>query len=119
GSSLPDNRSNSLYDMLQQGSAFRTQSTATQAALGIGLTEGQDFQRNTMRQLSSSEFTFDPRLGYVSLNTQVNTDDVLAVAYRYSYNGKIYQVGEMAEDMTPDSTNQKVMFLKLLKGISN
>ncbi len=119
GSNVPDNRSNSLYNMLQQGGASRTQSTATQAVLGLGLTEGQDFQRNTMRQLSPSEFTFEPRLGYISLNTQVNTDDVLAVAYRYTYNGKIYQVGEMAEDMTPDSTNQKVMFLKLLKGISN
>ncbi len=118
-SQYPDNRSNSLYDLLQQNPGARLQATSTQAALSIGLAEGQDFQRNTMRQLTASEFSFQPRLGYISLNTQVNPDDVLAVAYRFTHNGKVYQVGEFAEDMTPDSTVQKVMFLKLLKGISN
>src|SRR6185437_11591113 len=44
----------------------------------------------------------------------------LAVAFQYSYNGKIYQVGEFSQDVPPDSTssNQKVLFLKLLKATS-
>lgn len=113
---LPDNRSNRLYDMLMQSPGVRTQATATQSVLGLGLQDGRDFQRSTMRQLNSSEFSFQPQLGYISLNTQTNPDDILAVAYRYTYNGKIYQVGEFAQDLPPDSTNQKVMLLKLLKG---
>lgn len=116
---VPNNKSNRLYDLLLQNPGGRSQSTATQTAIGLGLIEGQDFQRNTMRQLNPSEFSFQPQLGYISLNTQVNPDDVLAVAYRYTYKGAVYQVGEFASEMTPDTVNQKVMYLKLLKGTAN
>lgn len=116
GPQVPDNSANRLYQQIAQLSSARSQATATQSALSIGLAENQDFQRVTMRQLSASEFSFQPQLGYISLNTQINPDDVLAVAYRYTYNGRIYQVGEFAEDMSPDTSNVKVMFLKLLKG---
>lgn len=115
-SALPDNRANRLYQMLLQNPGTRSQATATQSVLGIGLRQGQDFEPATMRQLTTSEFTFQPQLGFISLNTQINADDVLGVAYRYTYNGQIYQVGEFAEDLPPDTTNVKVMFLKLLKG---
>ncbi len=47
---------------------------------------------------------------------------MLAVAYQYSYNGRVYQVGEFASDVPPDpaavgnsSGSQKVLYLKLLK----
>lgn len=119
GSILPDNRSNTLYDQLQANPSAREQASATTAALGIGLTEGQDFQRVTMRVLSPNEYTFQPQLGYISLNATVNPDDVLAVSYRYSHNGKVYQIGEFSDEMPPDTTSQKVIFSKLIKGISN
>jgi cell surface protein SprA len=51
-------------------------------------------------------------------------NDVLGVAYQYSYNGKIYQVGEFSQDVPPDTTlgfnpgAQKVLYLKLLKATS-
>lgn len=112
----PDNRANRLYNLLMQTPEMRTQATATQGALSLGLTDNTDFQRSTMRQLNSSEFSFEPQLGYINLNTQTNPDDILAVAFRFTLNGKVYQVGEFAEDFPPDSTNQKVIFLKLLKG---
>lgn len=119
GSVLPDNRSNTLYDQLQANPAAREQATATPAAISIGLTEGRDFQRVTMRQLSPSEYTFNPQLGYISLSSTVNPDDVLAVSYRYTHNGNVYQVGEFSDELPPDSTNQRVIFCKLIKGISN
>jgi cell surface protein SprA len=118
GTALPDNRSNRLYTELQQNPNGRSQSTATNAAVMLGLTQSQDFERTTARKLNASEFAFNPQLGYIMLNTQLNSDDVLAVAYRYTYNGKVYQVGEFAEDLPPDTSNQKVMYLKLLKGTS-
>lgn len=116
GNTLPDNASNRLYSLLLQNQGARTQSTASQTVLGLGLVESQDFHRSTMRQLSPSEFTFQPQLGYISLNTSVNPDDIVAVSYRYTYNGKVYQVGEFASDVSPDSSTQKVMYMKMMKG---
>lgn len=122
----PDNRSNNLYDLLQQAPTIRQQGNATQQAINIGrsiglpagLEQNTDFSRTTARKLNPSEFTYNPQLGYISLNTQVNPEDIVGVAYRYTYNGHVYQVGEFAEDLPPDTTNQKVMFLKLLKSQS-
>lgn len=115
---LPDNQANALYRNLQQNPLARMQSSATQGAISLGLKEGDEFQRVTLRKLNSNEFTFQPQLGYVSINTTPNPDDVVAVAYRYTYNGTTYQVGEFSEDLPPDTASQKVIFLKLLKGTS-
>jgi cell surface protein SprA len=120
GPAYPDNNSNRLYGMVACTGCTNTraQATATGAVTGMGLQQGRDFERITARQLTASEFSFNPQLGYISLNTQLNSDDVLGVAYRYTRNGVVYQVGEFAEDLPPDSTNSRVMFLKLLKGTS-
>jgi len=117
----PDNRANRLYELLLQHPRLRTQgngSTTILASIGLDSSQGRDYTMATMRQLSSSEFSFQPQLGYISLNTQINADDIVAVAYRYTYNGKIFQVGEFAEDFPPDSTNAKVLFLKMVKGVA-
>ena len=59
----------------------------------------------------------------MSLNTTLQTDEVLGVAFQYTYNGRTYQVGEFAQDVPLDTTAgrvgiQKVLFLKLLKATS-
>lgn len=134
---LPDNYANQLYAQLQQNPSTRIQGTATSVIQGLGLSIGQDFEPTTARRLNTTEYTYNDRLGYISLNTQINPDDVLAVAFRYTYNGRTYQVGEFAEDLPPqgnnqnnpqnpqnpqqpvvNTSNQKVLFLKLLKGTS-
>ncbi len=117
---IPDNRANTLYNQLLQNPSGRLQGNATDNAkfiLGVN-SQGQDFERTTARKLNPSEYFFNPQLGYISMNTTLNPSDVLCVAYRYTYNGKVYQVGEFAEDLPPDSTNTKVLYLKLLKGTS-
>lgn len=117
---LPDNRVNALYNNLQQNPLTRNQGTATQSIVSMGLREGEQFQRVTMRKLNESEYTFHPQLGYISLvSMNPNPDDVVAVSYRYTYNGEIYQVGEFSEDLPPDSASQKLMFMKLLKGTAH
>lgn len=55
-------------------------------------------------------------LGYVSLKTTLNTDQVLAVAYEYTYGGNTYQVGEFASDNTDVN---KALFVKSLKNTGN
>ncbi|SES14463.1 T9SS outer membrane translocon Sov/SprA [Pedobacter rhizosphaerae] len=67
------------------------------------------------RKLTEREFTFQPQLGYISLNNPLNADEVLAVAYRYTYNGVEYQVGEFSTDVSFDSGNPKMLYAKLLK----
>ena len=115
---LPDNSANRLYTELLQNPGARLQSSSNLTVGHLGLTLGQDYEATFARQLSSTEFTFNSQLGYIMLNTQLNPDDVLGVAYRYTYKGKVYQVGEFAEDLPPDTSNTKVLFLKLLKGTS-
>jgi cell surface protein SprA len=67
------------------------------------------------RKLSSSEYTLNANLGYISLSSALNADEVLAVAYTYTYAGKTYQVGELSTDgiMSPNS-----LLVKLIKGKS-
>jgi len=114
---LPDNTANYLYTELEQNPAARLQSSAINILVNnLHLSQGLDFEATTARQLATTEFSFNPKLGYILLNTQLNPSDICGVAYRYTYRGKVYQVGEFAEDLPPDSTNSKVIFLKLLKG---
>jgi cell surface protein SprA len=119
---LPDNYANQLYNTLLQNPAARNQGNVTGLVQSIfdSMTPPQFFTV-TARKLTQSEYTYNTQLGYISINTQLDPADVLAVAYRYSYNGRVYQVGEFSEDLPPSSntqntSNQKVLFLKLLKG---
>ena len=68
------------------------------------------------RLLNSSEYTVNTSLGYVSLKMSLQTDQVLAVAFEYTYGGQTYQVGEFASDVTDVS---QALFVKSLKNTSN
>ena len=67
------------------------------------------------RLLTAKDFTLQPQLGYISLNYPLNNDEVLAVAYQYTYNGVQYQVGEFSTDVPVSPTKPKVLYVKLLK----
>ncbi len=69
---------------------------------------------NGARKLDEREYTFHPELGYISLNRKLNSDEVLAVAYEYSYNGRIYKVGELTEDYI-NRPEDEVIFMKMLR----
>lgn len=75
---------------------------------------GQDYEKiEQARLLAESEYTINPNLGYISLRSALNSDEILAVAYNYTADGKTYQVGEFSTDgITPPQT----LILKLLKG---
>ncbi|MGI4021747.1 MAG: cell surface protein SprA [Janthinobacterium lividum] len=67
------------------------------------------------RKLTTTEYVLHPQLGYISLNYPLNNDEVLAVAYRYTYNGTEYQVGEFSTDISVDAATPRVLYTKLLK----
>ncbi len=115
---LPDNRVNDLYDQIVNDPSARDQTTAaTVLATKYGLTQTKDFEVLKARQLRPSEFTFHPELGFISLNIRLRPNQVLAVTYQYSYsyNGsEVYQVGEMANDVSYEVPPQN-LFARLLK----
>lgn len=67
------------------------------------------------RKLTEREYVFQPQLGYISLNNALNADEVLAVSFRYTYNGTEYQVGEFSTDVAFDQATPNALFAKLLK----
>ena len=48
------------------------------------------------RKLEKSEYTLHPQLGYISLNQRLSNDEILGVAFQFTYQGQVYQVGEFA-----------------------
>ena len=113
----PANRSNNLHALIkEQYPEARNISAATQALEGLsvyGITGGKDYEKvESGRLLSENEYTVNRTLGYISLKTALNADEVLAVAYEYTYRGNTYQVGEFSGDIT--ATDQS-LYLKMLK----
>ena len=116
--SIPYNNTNTLYNTLnQQFTGARDISTVNQA-LGGTFVNGTEYEEvESARLLDASEYTVNTKLGYISLKTQLQADEVLAVAYNYTYSdGKTYQVGEFSTD-NPSSA-ASCLYVKLLKGIT-
>lgn len=115
----PANGANSLYGNLVSDPSGRTIDNISQYLIDNNLEQIEDFEKTFARKLTPSEYTFNPQLGYISLNQALYPDEVLAVAFEYTYNGEVYRVGEFAQDIPPDSTSaSKVLYLKLLKSTS-
>ena len=113
----PSNSSNSEYGILNTlYSDARDISLTTSTLDGAGLEGGVDYEKlESARKLTSSEYTLNSSLGYVSLKSTLQTDQVLAVAYEYTYKGTTYQVGEFASDI---QDNTSALFVKALRNTS-
>lgn len=68
----------------------------------------------TARKLDDSEFRINRELGYITLTRSLQSDEILAIAFEYTYNGVAYKVGELTEDYQSRS-DDKVIYLKLLR----
>lgn len=113
---FPDNNANNLYERLESNPEFRSQTTTVNALAGLGLENTLDFEiAGNMRLLNENEYTLSPQLGYISLNSPINNNQVLFVAYNYTFNGNPYQVGEFSDDVPADGLNSNVLFVKMLK----
>ena len=115
---VPSNQANGEYQTIAQGHPeARDIDQASSALEGMGLVGGTDFEKlSSARLLSSSEYTVNTSLGYVSLRAGLQADQVLAVAYEYTYGGVTYQVGEFSSDRTNVG---EALFVKALKNTSN
>ena len=115
---VPSNQANTEYQtMTSQLSAARDIDQASTTLEGAGLIGGADFEKlESARLLPSSEYSVNTALGYVSLKTNLQTDQVVAVAYEYTAGGVTYQVGEFASDI---KDTKQSLFVKSLKNTSN
>ncbi len=120
GNPLPQNNANDEYRRLTADAGMRNPGTVVSRLQAMGLQPVRDFEKTYARKLDSTEYTFNSEIGYLSLNRPLQPDEVLAVAYQYTINGQVYQVGEFANDVTPagKSAQPQVLFLKLLKATS-
>ena len=109
----PNNITNQLYSEMVN-SPIRNISQVNSHLSGLGLDSGTDYENvENARRLRSNEYTFNPKLGFISLNRTINPDQVLAVAFQYTLIGDTttYQVGEFSNDIAaPDG-----LIVKLLK----
>lgn len=114
-SDLPANEANSLYSTMNSNySEIRDIDKVNTVLNGInGINGGLDYEKlSNARLLSSSEYTVNKALGYISLKNALRADEVLAIAYEYTYGGVTYQVGEFSGDRKESSAT---LFVKLLK----
>ncbi len=113
----PTNSSNNLLQIIKsEYPGARNINNVTQVLEPLsayGIEGGRDFEKvESARLLSSNEYTLNSTLGYISLKASLNADEVLAVAYEYTYNGQVYQVGEFSGDIT---TTDQSLYLKMIK----
>ncbi|HEU4716852.1 MAG TPA: cell surface protein SprA [Bacteroidia bacterium] len=120
---VPHNKLNTLYDDLTNTySSVRDISVPLTTSLAplitaYNFTSSVNFERvNNARKLANTEYSVNSRLGYISLNQALNYDEVVAVAYQYTLNGKTYQVGEFSDGGV---TGQNAILVKMLKSTNN
>lgn len=118
----PYNKANNLYETLALNNPeIRDiqQVSAVMQSLG-GMELGEDYEKvESARLLNNGEYTLNASLGYISLKTALNQDEVLAVAYEYTYGGQVYQVGEFSTDGGEALKAPNTLMLKLLKSTNN
>ncbi len=115
---LPQNNANTLYKEIiglpeirdiQQANSVLTTAYPT----STGINGGEDYEKiESARKLDPSEYEVNNTLGIISLRNTLNPDEVLGVAYEYTYNGQVYQVGEFSTDPV---TAPQALVIKLLK----
>ncbi|MGD1844325.1 MAG: cell surface protein SprA [Salibacteraceae bacterium] len=112
-SSPTDNNANNLYSLMSQDAQIRGFISSIARLNALNYENRIDYQKiEIARKLSESEYYVHRQLGYISLNQQLNQNQVLAVAYEYTVNGRRYQVGELSTDGV---TGTDAIYAKMLR----
>jgi len=114
-----DSLSNNLYTLMKtQYLSNRDVNTVSQSLDPLAgppnnFAPQQDYVRLVgARKLNQNEYVYNARLGYISLNQALNSNEVLAVAFEYTVGNTVLKVG----DLTNAGINApKALFVKLLK----
>ncbi len=117
GNDLPDNEQNNIYQQVSNDQAVRGFFNASGSLMSMSdpgpFHSAEDYERvENARMLTKDEYSFNSNLGFISLNQSLDQDEVLGVAYEYTYRGETYQVGELSTD---GIAGQDALVVKLLK----
>jgi len=125
GNGLPANQNNTLYrtilEELGEDSTMRFSDRVVSKLSGkiFNLRQIRDFEKMNARLLSPQEFSYSDQLGFISINLNVQPDQVVGVALSYTYNGEPYKIGEFSDEVpkksSDDTLKTNVLFLKMLK----
>ena len=121
GTPVPNNNSNSLYATVTGMAGIRDiQQVTSLLQTATNMESGDEYEKiESARLLSSSEYTLNSSLGYITLKSALNQDEVLAVAYEFTYGGQVYQVGEFSTDAGDDLKAPNTLMMKMLKSSIN
>jgi hypothetical protein len=113
--SNPSNLNNDIFlDMIENDAIMNF--TGANAAIGTMypfFDQGVHYERvGNARKLNTSEFSYNSRLGFISLRQSLNNAEVLGVSYEYTLNGQTYQVGTLSQD---GFAAPQALILKMLK----
>lgn len=109
------NDNNDLFDKYLDGIDRRADTISYTLEKNFGFKAGTDFEKITSaRKLATTEYTFHRELGYLTLQRKLQNDEALAIAFEYTYNGRVYKVGELSEDYG-NLRDDEVIFLKMLR----
>jgi cell surface protein SprA len=115
---VPYNGANYLYQQLTDNySGIRESKSISKTMSSL---EAKGFKDGTYwgkidqaRKLAPSEYFINKELGFISLNSPLNNDEVLAVAFNFTIGDTEYKVGEFSTDAVDP---KQTLILKLLKG---
>ena len=117
GGPAPANAANDLYSRIINDYPAARDIDQVATSLGSFLEGSTDYEKiSNARKLGTSDYILNSELGYISLKNALASDEVLAVAFEYTYGGSSYQVGEFSSDKTDA---KETLFVKLLKSNSN
>ena len=126
--SSPDNSLNNFNPVLI-GQNFINDNIRNISNIGNGFSkyptqifEGTDYViLENARKIEENEFSINQKLGFISLNQSLNNDEILAIAFQYTFQGKVYQVGEFSSDANASNSNtsNSSLILKMLKSNLN
>ncbi|UPL48634.1 T9SS outer membrane translocon Sov/SprA [Hymenobacter sublimis] len=119
-----DNNANTLLSQILAGGATARNELGVDDYLTgtLQLQRNIDYEHIRARKLDPREYTYNAQLGYISLNTQLLPEQVLAVSYQYVDNrasgtrsNAPKQVGEISSIDYASRNQDEVIFLKMLK----
>ncbi len=114
---VASNDANDLFTNMRSDSTLRDVNEVGKILenTSYGLEKGTDYEvLRSARKLSEQEYTFHRNLGYISLKTPIRNDEIVAVSFEFTYNGKVYKVGEMTENYQGYRDSDAIL-LKMLK----
>lgn len=109
------NGQNKVYNAIYNNTEVRAFTQASRELEGppFNLQSRFDYQKVELarRLQQGRDYTYNQQLGYISMVQEIQPNQVLAVAFEYTYQGQTYRVGEFSND----NTGSDALIVKMLK----